>query len=130
MLYNKRERVQTAPEGRQQNWQSPKKKVQPVAQIRVKQPEKRRVNTGLLTKLLILILLAAVTWRLVALQDQIRAAEVEQERVAAEVESQKQENDALSADIAEGCTPEKMQEIARRELGWVLPGEYVFEVGS
>ena len=25
---------------------------------------------------------------------------------------------------------EKMQEIARRELGWVLPGEYVFEVGS
>lgn len=107
-----------------------KKKVQPVAQIRVKQPEKRRVNTGLLTKLLILILLAAVTWRLVALQDQIRAAEVEQERVAAEVESQKQENDALSADIAEGCTPEKMQEIARRELGWVLPGEYVFEVGG
>ena len=107
-----------------------KKKVQPVPQIRVRQPEKRRVRTGLLTKLLILMLLAAVTWRLVALQDQIRAAEIEQERVAAEVESQKQENDALSADIAEGCTLEKMQEIARRELGWVLPGEYVFEVGG
>lgn len=107
-----------------------KKKVQPAPQIKVRQPEKRRVSTGLLTKLLILMLLAAVTWRLVALQDQIRAAEIEQEQVAAEVESQKQENDALSADIAEGCTPEKMQEIARRELGWVLPGEYVFEVGG
>ena len=57
-----------------------KKKVQPVPQIRVRQPEKRRVRTGLLTKLLILMLLAAVTWRLVALQDQIRAAEIEQER--------------------------------------------------
>ena len=46
------------------------------------------------------------------------------------MESKRQENDALSADIEEGCTPEKMQEIARRELGWLLPGEYVFEVGS
>ncbi|MCI9554368.1 MAG: hypothetical protein HFG06_03730 [Oscillibacter sp.] len=51
-------------------------------------------------------------------------------RVAALVEGKRQENDALRADIEEGCTPEKMQEIARRELGWVLPGEYVFEVGS
>ena len=46
------------------------------------------------------------------------------------MEGKRQENDALRADIEEGCTPEKMQEIARRELGWVLPGEYVFEVGS
>ena len=36
----------------------------------------------------------------------------------------------LAADIAEGATQEKMQEIARRELGWVLPGEYVFPIGS
>ena len=50
--------------------------------------------------------------------------------VAAEVEGKRQENDALAADIEEGCTPEKMQEIARRELGWLLPGEYVFDVGS
>ncbi|MCI8818051.1 MAG: hypothetical protein HFG04_02700 [Oscillibacter sp.] len=58
------------------------------------------------------------------------AAEAEKDRIAALVEGKRQENDALAADIDEGCTPEKMQEIARRELGWVLPGEYVFEVGN
>lgn len=110
------------------------KKKQPKVQqdpvIKVQQAGKRRVTTGLLTKLLILMLLAAVSWRLVALRDQVRAAEAERDRVAEQVETQKQENDALAADIEEGCTPEKMQEIARRELGWVLPGEYVFEVGN
>lgn len=88
------------------------------------------IHTSFLTKLLILALLAAVAWRLFALQDQVLAAEAERDRVAALVESQRQENDALSADIAEGTTPEKMQEIARRELGWVLPGEYVFNIGN
>ena len=36
-----------------------------------------------------------------------------------------QENDALSQDIAEGSTQEKMLEIAREELGYVGPNEYV-----
>ena len=65
-----------------------------------------------------------------ALREQVADAETEKARVAAEVEGKRQENDALAADIEEGCTPEKMQEIARRELGWLLPGEYVFDVGS
>ena len=65
-----------------------------------------------------------------ALREQVADAETEKARVAAEVEGKRQENDALATDIEEGCTPEKMQEIARRELGWLLPGEYVFDVGS
>ena len=93
---------------------------------------KRRkvLRTGLLTKLLILILLAALGCQLYALQEQVEQARTEREAVFARVESLRQENDALQADIDEGCTPEKMQEIARRELGWLLPGEYVFDVGS
>ena len=67
-----------------------------------KTPKAVKLRAGLLTKLLIVILLAALVCEVYALR----------------------------ADIEEGCTPEKMQEIARRELGWVLPGEYVFEVGS
>ena len=76
---------------------------------------KRRkvLRTGLLTKLLILILLAALGCQLYALQEQVEQARTERE-----------------ADIDEGCTPEKMQEIARRELGWVLPDEYVFDVSN
>ena len=95
-----------------------------------KTPKAVKLRTGLLTKLLIVILLAALVCEVYALREQVADAETEKARVAAEVESKRQENDALSADIEEGCTPEKMQEIARRELGWLLPGEYVFDVGS
>ena len=89
-----------------------------------------RIRTSLLARLLIVILLAALVCEVYALRERVSSAEAEKERIAARVESLRQENDALAADIQEGCTPEKMQEIARRELGWVLPGEYVFEVGS
>ena len=88
------------------------------------------LRTGILTKLLIVTLLAALICKVYALREQVSDAEEEMARVAALVESKRQENDALAADIEGGCTPEKMQEIARRELGWLLPGEYVFDVGS
>ena len=89
-----------------------------------------KLRTGILTRLLIVILLAALVCKVYALREQVSDAEAEKARIAALVEGKRQENDALAADIEEGCTPEKMQEIARRELGWVLPGEYVFDVGS
>lgn len=95
-----------------------------------KKPKAVKLRTGLMTKLLIVILLAALVCEVYALREQVADAETEKARVAAEVEGKRQENDALAADIEEGCTPEKMQEIARRELGLLLPGEYVFEVGS
>ncbi len=89
-----------------------------------------RLRTGLLARLLIVILLAALVCKVYALREKVSAAEDERARIAAQVEELRQENGALEADIDEGCTPEKMQEIARRELGWVLPGEYVFDIGS
>ena len=95
-----------------------------------KTPKAVKLRAGLMTKLLIVILLAALVCEVYALREQVADAETEKARVAAEVEGKRQENDALAADIEEGCTPEKMQEIARRELGLLLPGEYVFEVGS
>lgn len=95
-----------------------------------KTPKAVKLRAGLMTKLLIVILLAALACKVYALREQVWDAEAEKARIAAAVESKRQENDALSADIEEGCIPEKMQEIARRELGWLLPGEYVFEVGS
>ncbi len=93
-----------------------------------KTPKAVKLRTGLLAKLLIVILLAALVCKVYALREQVLEAEAEKARIAALVDRQRRENDALTADIEEGCTPEKMQEIARRELGWVLPGEYVLEV--
>lgn len=95
-----------------------------------KMPRAVKLRTGFLTKLMIVILLAALGCEVYALQEKVSDAEAEKARFAALVEGKRQENDALTADISGGCTPEKMQEIARRELGWVLPGEYVLDVGS
>ena len=53
-------------------------------------------------------------------------AEAQRDDLARQVQTQQQENDALAADIAEGATDEKMQEIAREELGLIAPNERVF----
>ena len=66
-------------------------------------------------------------WQLYDLHGQVANAQAEKERLAAEVETTRQENEALAADIAEGGTAEKKQEIARDELGLVTPNEYVFD---
>ena len=95
-----------------------------------KTPKAVKLRAGLLTKLLIVILLAALACEVFTLREKVAGAEAEKARVAALVEGKRQENAALAADIQEGCTPDKMQEIARRELGWALPDEYVFEFGS
>ena len=93
-----------------------------------KQRAKKRPHprSGFLTKVVILVLLAAIGWQLYGLRDQLKTAQEEKDRYAAEVAAQQQENDALAADIAEGGTQEKMEEIARETLGLVYPGERVF----
>jgi len=89
--------------------------------------QKSRPKAGVLTKVIIVVLLAAIGWKLYDLQGQVRAAQAEKDAYAQQVAEQQQENDALAADIQEGPTQEKIEEIARNELGYVKPGEYVFE---
>ncbi|MDD3347588.1 septum formation initiator family protein [Oscillibacter sp.] len=86
----------------------------------------RRVKTGLPARILILLLLVGIGYQLYALRSQVESAQADRAALAAQVETRQQENDALSADIAQGNTSEKMEEIARDELGLVTPGEYVF----
>ena len=90
-----------------------------------KQP-RQRVRASLFTKVLILVLLVGIGWQLVRLRDQVEAAEAEKARLETQIQAQQQENDALAAEIAEGNTQEKMEEIARETLGLVYPGERVF----
>ena len=73
-----------------------------------------------------MVLLAALGWQLYDLRQQVESAQKERDRYAQQVAAKTEENDALSADIAEGMTPEKVEEIAREQLGLVTPGEYVF----
>jgi len=88
---------------------------------------KKRPNASLLTKCVILVLVVGIGWQLHSLQGQVAAAQAEKEQYAAEVAQLQRENAALEADIEEGPTPEKIEEIAREELGLVTPNEYVFE---
>ena len=48
--------------------------------------------------------------------------------IVAFLDGRQAENDALRADIADGGSQEKKEEIARDELGMVAPGERVFVV--
>ena len=86
----------------------------------------KKAGNGVLTKLIILVLIGIIGWQLYGLQEQLRNAKAERDRYQVQVESLRQENDALAADIAEGTTDEMMEQIARKELGVVTPGEYVF----
>ena len=89
--------------------------------------QKKRPRASLLTKVVLLVLLAAIGWQLYGLQSKVAAAQAEKERYAAQVAQTQRENDALAADIAEGPTREKIEEIARDELGLVTPNEYGFD---
>ena len=87
----------------------------------------KRPRASLLTKIVLLVVLAAIGWQLYGLQSKVAAAQAEKERYAAQVAQTQRENEALAADIAEGPTREKVEEIARDELGLVTPNEYVFD---
>lgn len=88
--------------------------------------KKQRVRAGLLTKFVILALLAGLGWQLLQLKGQVEQAQVQRTSLEQQVNALQEENDALEADIAEGATQEKMEDLAREKLGVVSPNERVF----
>lgn len=97
-----------------------------MAQQKKTAKKSKRVGSGFLTVLTILVLLAAIGWKLYDLRLQLQSAQAEKEHYEALVAQRQTENDKLTADIAEGATADKIEEIARNELGLVTPDEYVF----
>ena len=94
-----------------------------------KQAKKKsqRTRASLFTKVLVLALLAGIGWQLINIRSQVEDATAEKARLEAQVQAQQQANDALAADIAEGNTQEKMEEIARRyspQIASRIEGEY------
>ena len=95
-----------------------------MAQSKKKKPAKAR--TGFFTKILIVVLLAVLTWQLSALRMQVEDAEFQRQQLAAQVSAKQAENDSLQASIDRGGSVEEMLRIAREELGLVAPNEKVF----
>lgn len=88
--------------------------------------EKKTKKAGFLTKIVLVVLLVYAGVSLYTIQNQIRSAKDEQEKLAAQVDTLRHENDSLASDIADSDDPEKLRDVARSELGMVMPGERVF----
>ncbi len=83
-------------------------------------------RSGMLTKLLILILLVATVTTYLNLRKELRTLTAEQTQWERRNEKQSQENAALAAAIEQKDDPEQIAAVARERLGWVAPGEIVF----
>lgn len=88
--------------------------------------ERKPRHVNVVVIVLVLVILAAMGWRLNGLRAQLETARFERDRYQDQVDAMEQKNASLSADIEEGVTEEKIEDIARNDLGMVLPGEYVF----
>ena len=85
-----------------------------------------KAKAGFFTKIIIVVLLVALTWQLNTLRSQVADAEVQRQQLAALVAAQQDANDALQESIDRGGSEEEMKRIAREELGLVAPNEKVF----
>lgn len=88
--------------------------------------KKQHVRAGVLTKFVILALLAGLGWQLLQLKGQVEQAQGQRAALEQQVNALQEENDTLEADIVEGATQEKMEDLAREKLGVVSPNERVF----
>ena len=68
--------------------------------------KRQRAKSGLLTRVLILILLVGICAQLYTLRGQVERAQTDQGLLAAQAAAQRQASESLSAGIAEDTTPE------------------------
>lgn len=83
-------------------------------------------RAGMATKLLVLVLLAALAAALLSTQAQLNAAQSDRDDLARQVEAQREANAALADDIAHSDDPEYLADIARSKLGLLEPDEIEF----
>ena len=72
------------------------------------------------------MLLAALTWQMNTLRQQVEDAEQQKEKLTVQVAAKQEENNSLQESIDHGGSEEEMLRIAREQLGLVAPNEKVF----
>ena len=87
---------------------------------------KRSGVAGILVKLVLIALLIYAGVTLYNLQQQIQSAKEQETQLTAQVQDLEDRNSALRADIAAAGDQEKLEDVARDELGMVQSGEKVF----
>ena len=81
---------------------------------------------GILVKVVLIAVLVYAGVTLYDLQQQIQVARAQEAQLTAQVQSLEDENNALRSDIAAAGDQDKLEEVARDELGMVKSGEKVF----
>lgn len=81
---------------------------------------------GILVKVVLIAVLVYAGVTLYNLQQQIQTAREQEAQLTAQVESLEDKNNALRSDIAAAGDQDKLEEVARDELGMVKSGEKVF----
>ena len=83
-------------------------------------------RAGMATKLLVLVLLAALAVALLSTQAKLSAAQRDRDELARQVEAQREANAALADDIAHSDDPDYLADIARSKLDLLEPDEIEF----
>ena len=83
-------------------------------------------RAGVATKILVLVLLAAVATALLSTQARLHAAQADQEELSRQVQAQREANAALEEGIARSADTDYLAYIARSRLGLMEPGEIEF----
>ena len=83
-------------------------------------------RAGMATKLLVLVLLAALSVALLSTQARLSAAQSERDELARQVEAQREANAALADGIAHSGDPDYLADIARSKLDLLEPDEIEF----
>lgn len=83
-------------------------------------------RAGMATKLLVLVLLAAVAVALLSTRAKLSAAQADRDVLIRQVQEQQEANAALQDGIDHSDDPEYLADIARSRLGLVAPGEIEF----
>ena len=83
-------------------------------------------HAGMATKLLVLVLLAALAVAVLSTRAQLSAAQSERDELARQVEAQREANAELADDIAHSDDPDYLADIARSKLDLLEPDEIVF----
>jgi len=64
------------------------------------------------------------------LQTEINQKQAQYESLSVQHVEQEEENAAIDKQIREGISDEELEQIAREELGYVMPGEHVYADAS
>lgn len=86
----------------------------------------RLKRAGMATKLLVLVMLAALAAMLLSTRAKLSAAQADREALKRQIQEQQEANAALADGIAHSGDPDYLADIARSRLGLVEAGEIEF----